>query len=159
MHVGAAQTINLFGNDDQKECWLNTNNGALLGTYSTSERATGGHWWYNLSEASREGDNYLLNAEKSFARSPANSFETYELRYVLISDPAGLALTLPPVLEDRGKHLRKDKLLKFATSGGMRGRTHHLARGEGGAGRADFRVLYHRKRGAQFCTLRTDLCL
>jgi len=39
MHVGAAQTINLFGNDDQKECWLNTNNGALLGTYSTTERA------------------------------------------------------------------------------------------------------------------------
>ncbi|WP_225131106.1 MULTISPECIES: acyl-CoA dehydrogenase family protein [unclassified Bradyrhizobium] len=69
MHVGAAQTISLFGNDDQKERWLKANNGALLGTYSTSERATGGHWWYNLSEASREGDNYLLNAEKSFTTS------------------------------------------------------------------------------------------
>ncbi|MEZ2143389.1 acyl-CoA dehydrogenase family protein [Bradyrhizobium sp. DN5] len=69
MHVGAAQTINLFGNDDQKERWLKANNGGLLGTYSTSERATGGHWWYNLSEASRDGDNYLLNAEKSFTTS------------------------------------------------------------------------------------------
>ncbi|WP_128931044.1 acyl-CoA dehydrogenase family protein [Bradyrhizobium zhanjiangense] len=69
MHVGAAQTISLFGNDDQKERWLKANNGALLGTYSTSERATGGHWWYNLSEASRDGDNYLLNAEKSFTTS------------------------------------------------------------------------------------------
>ncbi|TYL84090.1 acyl-CoA dehydrogenase [Bradyrhizobium rifense] len=69
MHVGAVQTINLFGSDDQKERWLKANNGGLLGTYSTSERATGGHWWYNLSEASRDGDNYLLNAEKSFTTS------------------------------------------------------------------------------------------
>ncbi|MBV8698609.1 MAG: acyl-CoA/acyl-ACP dehydrogenase [Bradyrhizobium sp.] len=69
MHVGAAQTINLFGNDDQKERWLKANNGTLLGTYSTSERATGGHWWYNFSEASRDGDDYIVNAEKSFTTS------------------------------------------------------------------------------------------
>ncbi|MVT70085.1 acyl-CoA dehydrogenase [Bradyrhizobium pachyrhizi] len=69
MHVGAAQTINLFGNTDQKERWLKASNGSLLGTYSTSERATGGHWWYNLSEASRDGDDYRVNAEKSFTTS------------------------------------------------------------------------------------------
>ncbi|WP_420969349.1 acyl-CoA dehydrogenase family protein [Bradyrhizobium sp. B120] len=69
MHVGAAQTINLFGNTDQKERWLKAGNGSLLGTYSTSERATGGHWWYNLSEASRDGDDYRVNAEKSFTTS------------------------------------------------------------------------------------------
>jgi alkylation response protein AidB-like acyl-CoA dehydrogenase len=69
MHVGAAQTINLFGNDDQKERWLKANSGTLLGTYSTSERATGGHWWYNFSEAGRDGDDYLVNAEKSFTTS------------------------------------------------------------------------------------------
>ncbi|MDH2380845.1 acyl-CoA/acyl-ACP dehydrogenase [Bradyrhizobium sp. CER78] len=69
MHVGAAQTINLFGNTDQKERWLKAANGSLLGTYSTSERATGGHWWYNLSEASRDGDDYRVNAEKSFTTS------------------------------------------------------------------------------------------
>ncbi|NEU99621.1 acyl-CoA dehydrogenase family protein [Bradyrhizobium uaiense] len=69
MHVGAAQTINLFGNTDQKERWLKASNGGLLGTYSTSERATGGHWWYNLSEASRDGDDYRVNAEKSFTTS------------------------------------------------------------------------------------------
>ncbi|MHC2253771.1 acyl-CoA dehydrogenase family protein [Bradyrhizobium embrapense] len=69
MHVGAAQTINLFGNTDQKGRWLKANNGSLLGTYSTSERATGGHWWYNLSEASRDGDDYRVNAEKSFTTS------------------------------------------------------------------------------------------
>jgi acyl-CoA dehydrogenase len=69
MHVGAAQTINLFGSDDQKERWLKPTRDGLIGTYSTSERATGGHWWYNLSEAGRAGDDYLVNADKSFTTS------------------------------------------------------------------------------------------
>lgn len=69
MHVGAAQTINLFGNDDQKQRWLASQGRHLLGTYSTSERASGGHWWYNFSEASRDGDDYRVNAEKSFTTS------------------------------------------------------------------------------------------
>ena len=69
MHVGAVQTINLFGNDDQKERWLMAKNGGLLGTYSTSERASGGHWWYNFSEAGRDGENYVVDAEKSFTTS------------------------------------------------------------------------------------------
>lgn len=69
MHVGAAQTINLFGGDDQKERWLKPTRDGLIGTYSTSERATGGHWWYNLSEAGRDGDDYLINADKSFTTS------------------------------------------------------------------------------------------
>lgn len=69
MHVGAAQTINLFGNDDQKQRWLAPQGRHLLGTYSTSERASGGHWWYNFSEASRDGEDYRVNAEKSFTTS------------------------------------------------------------------------------------------
>ncbi len=67
MHVGAAQTLNLFGTDDQRRRWLGTPD--LIGTYSTSERATGGHWWFNLSEASRDGDDYIVNADKSFTTS------------------------------------------------------------------------------------------
>ncbi len=69
MHVGAAQTINLFGSADQKERWLKPNGRYLLGTYSTSERASGGHWWYNFSEAARDGADYLIDAEKSFTTS------------------------------------------------------------------------------------------
>lgn len=69
MHVGAAQTINLFGDEDQKQRWLKPNGKSLLGTYSTSERASGGHWWYNFSEAGRDNDDYLINAEKSFTTS------------------------------------------------------------------------------------------
>jgi alkylation response protein AidB-like acyl-CoA dehydrogenase len=70
MHTGAAQTINLFGNHDQKERWLKPARSGLIGTYSTSEKASGGHWWFNLSEAVRDGDEYYrLNAEKSFTTS------------------------------------------------------------------------------------------
>lgn len=70
MHTGAAQTINLFGNRDQKERWLRPARDGLVGTYSTSEKASGGHWWFNFSEAARDGDDhYLLNAEKSFTTS------------------------------------------------------------------------------------------
>jgi alkylation response protein AidB-like acyl-CoA dehydrogenase len=70
MHTGAAQTINLFGNHDQKLRWLKPAQEGLLGTYSTSEKASGGHWWFNFSEAARDGDShYLLNADKSFTTS------------------------------------------------------------------------------------------
>ena len=70
MHVGAAQTLNLYGTHDQKLRWLKPQNDKhLLGTYSTSERASGGHWWYNFSESSRDGEDYIVNAEKSFTTS------------------------------------------------------------------------------------------
>jgi alkylation response protein AidB-like acyl-CoA dehydrogenase len=69
MHVGAAQTIALYGNEDQKTRWLVPAREGLIGTYSTSEKATGGHWWFNLSEAGRAGDDYVLTAEKSFTTS------------------------------------------------------------------------------------------
>ncbi|KYF86634.1 acyl-CoA dehydrogenase [Sorangium cellulosum] len=69
MHIGAVQTIALFGNDDQKERWLKPARRGLVGTYSTSEKASGGHWWFNFSEAARDGDDYLISAEKSFTTS------------------------------------------------------------------------------------------
>jgi alkylation response protein AidB-like acyl-CoA dehydrogenase len=70
MHVGAVQTVVLFGNDDQKERWLRPVRDGLIGTYSTSEKASGGHWWFNFSQAQRDGaDHYRLNAEKSFTTS------------------------------------------------------------------------------------------
>jgi alkylation response protein AidB-like acyl-CoA dehydrogenase len=69
MHVGAAQTILLYGNDEQKERWLRPTRDGLIGTYSTSEKASGGHWWFNFSEAKRDGSDYALHAEKSFTTS------------------------------------------------------------------------------------------
>ena len=69
MHVGAVQTIALYGNDEQKERWLRPTRDGLIGTYSTSEKASGGHWWFNFSEAKRDGADYTLHAEKSFTTS------------------------------------------------------------------------------------------
>jgi len=69
MHVGAVQTIALYGNEDQKRRWLASAREGKIGTYSTSEKASGGHWWFNFSEAKRDGEGYLLSAEKSFTTS------------------------------------------------------------------------------------------
>ncbi len=69
MHVGAAQTVALYGDDDQKKRWLLPARDGVIGTYSTSEKASGGHWWFNFSEASRAGADYVVNAEKSFTTS------------------------------------------------------------------------------------------
>lgn len=69
MHVGAAQTILLYGTDDQKQRWLRAARDGVIGTYSTSEKASGGHWWFNFSEAARDGVDYRIHAEKSFTTS------------------------------------------------------------------------------------------
>ena len=69
MHIGAAQTVALYGNDDQKRRFVAAAREGLVGTYSTSEKASGGHWWFNFSQARREGDDYLVNADKSFTTS------------------------------------------------------------------------------------------
>jgi alkylation response protein AidB-like acyl-CoA dehydrogenase len=69
MHVGAAQTVALYGDDDQKKRWLAPTRDGLIGTYSTSEKASGGHWWFNFSEAARSGEDYVVTAEKSFTTS------------------------------------------------------------------------------------------
>jgi alkylation response protein AidB-like acyl-CoA dehydrogenase len=69
MHVGAAQTIALYGDDEQKRRWAGGARDGLIGTYSTSEKASGGHWWFNFSQAARDGEDYLINAEKSFTTS------------------------------------------------------------------------------------------
>lgn len=81
MHVGAAQTIVLYGNEDQKERWLRPVHHGLIGTYSTSEKASGGHWWFNFSEAARDGNDYILNAEKSFTTSAGEAdFYVFQTR-------------------------------------------------------------------------------
>jgi alkylation response protein AidB-like acyl-CoA dehydrogenase len=69
MHVSAAQTLLLFGTDDQKQRWLKPTRDGVLGTFSTSEKASGGHFWFNLSQAKRAGRDYLIDAEKSFTTS------------------------------------------------------------------------------------------
>ncbi|KZM54090.1 acyl-CoA/acyl-ACP dehydrogenase [Aeribacillus pallidus] len=69
MHVEAARTIYSHGNEDQWERWLKPIRSGKFGTTSTSEGATGGHYWYNISEAVRTDDGYIINAQKSFTTS------------------------------------------------------------------------------------------
>ncbi|MHA7962695.1 acyl-CoA dehydrogenase family protein [Paenibacillus sp. CAU 1782] len=69
MHVGAAQTIVYYGTEEQKRRWLKPVRRGAIGTHSMSEKATGGHTWFNLSEAASDGENYVLDLEKSFTTS------------------------------------------------------------------------------------------
>jgi alkylation response protein AidB-like acyl-CoA dehydrogenase len=69
MHVSAAQAIFLFGTDDQRQRWVKSARSGALATFSTSERASGGHFWHNLSQAKRRGEDYVLDLEKSFTTS------------------------------------------------------------------------------------------
>ena len=69
MHVGAAQVIVLYGDVDQKDRWLLPIREGSIGTFSTSEKATRGHVWYSMSQAERDGEDYIINAEKSFTTS------------------------------------------------------------------------------------------
>jgi alkylation response protein AidB-like acyl-CoA dehydrogenase len=82
MHVGAVQTIVLHGNAEQKQRWLPPVRDGLIGTYSTSEKASGGHWWFNFSEARRDGEgHYRLSAEKSFTTSSGQAdFYVFQTR-------------------------------------------------------------------------------
>jgi alkylation response protein AidB-like acyl-CoA dehydrogenase len=92
MHVGAAQTILLFGNEEQKERWLKPVRQGKIGTLSTSEKATGGHWWYNLSEAVRTDDGYRLKAEKSFTTSGGQAdFYVFQTKSPNASKPDDLS--------------------------------------------------------------------
>jgi alkylation response protein AidB-like acyl-CoA dehydrogenase len=73
MHVSAAQAIFLFGTDDQRERWVKGARAGKIGTFSTSEKATGGHFWHNVSQARRDGDDYRIDLEKSFTTSAGHA--------------------------------------------------------------------------------------
>lgn len=73
MHVSATQTIYLFGTDDQKKRWVAGAREGKIGTFSTSEAATGGHFWHNLSQARRDGDDYIIDLEKSFTTASGHA--------------------------------------------------------------------------------------
>lgn len=69
MHIEAARVIYSHGNADQWERWLKPIRNGKFGTTSTSEEETGGHYWYNVSEAVRKDNGYIINSQKSFTTS------------------------------------------------------------------------------------------
>src|SRR5262245_6884029 len=70
MHLSAVQTVNLAGNDEQKQRLLPPVRGqGKIASLAFSEPGTGGHFWYCLSQARRDGENYAFSKDSSFVTS------------------------------------------------------------------------------------------
>ena len=92
MHSIVSQIIYTFGTDDQKERWLLPIRKGFIGTAAVSEKASGGHVWYNFSQAKRDGEDYILNFEKSFATSGGYAdFYYVQTRTAGSDDPSDLS--------------------------------------------------------------------
>jgi alkylation response protein AidB-like acyl-CoA dehydrogenase len=69
MHTAAVQTVNLAGNEEQRQRLLPSAREGMLGTLAFSEPATGSHFWYCVSQARRDGAGYVLEKDASFVTS------------------------------------------------------------------------------------------
>src|SRR5262245_8073328 len=70
MHLAAVQTVNLAGNEEQKTRLLPPVRGqGKIATLAFSEPGTGGHFWYCLSQARRDGADYIFSKDSSFVTS------------------------------------------------------------------------------------------
>ncbi len=104
MHLSAVQTVNLAGNDEQKERLLppvrELGNVASL---AFSEPGTGGHFWYCLSQARRDGEDYVFSKDSSWVtsagqadwyivqtRSPDSDDPANMLYFVVFNDQEGV---------------------------------------------------------------------
>ena len=81
-----------------------------IGTFSTSEKATGGHVWFSLSQAERDGQDYIINAEKSFTTSGGQAdFYIVQTRTPDTDDPSEISYfivdgQMRELLQNHGKH-------------------------------------------------------
>jgi alkylation response protein AidB-like acyl-CoA dehydrogenase len=69
MHMTAAQTVCLAGDESQRRRLLPPIRDGMLGSLAFSEPATGSHFWYCISQARRDGDGYILDKDSSFVTS------------------------------------------------------------------------------------------
>ena len=70
MHLSAVQTLNLAGDDEQKRRFLPAvREEGKIWSLAFSEPGTGGHFWYCLSQARRDGDDYVFSKDSSFCTS------------------------------------------------------------------------------------------
>jgi len=74
MHLSAVQTVNLAGTEEQKRRLLPpVRHEGTIASLAFSEPGTGGHFWYCLSQARREGENYVFSKDSSFVTSAGNA--------------------------------------------------------------------------------------
>ncbi|AGK53300.1 acyl-CoA dehydrogenase family protein [Bacillus sp. 1NLA3E] len=69
MHTAAVQTLYSAGTIEQRQRFIPGVLKGEIGALAFSEPATGGHFWNVVSSAPRNGQGYLLNADKSFVTS------------------------------------------------------------------------------------------
>lgn len=70
MHLSAVQTLNLAGNEEQKKRLLPpVREQGKIASLAFSEPGTGGHFWYCLSQAKRDGADYVFSKDSSFVTS------------------------------------------------------------------------------------------
>lgn len=74
MHLSAVQTVNLCGTEEQKRRLLPpVREEGKIASLAFSEPGTGGHFWYCLSQARRDGQDYLFSKDSSFVTSAGNA--------------------------------------------------------------------------------------
>ncbi|MGJ7919758.1 acyl-CoA dehydrogenase family protein [Neobacillus sp. LXY-4] len=69
MHTAAVQTLYSAGTNEQRQRFIPGVLKGEIGALAFSEPATGSHFWNVVSSAPRQGNGYLLNADKSFVTS------------------------------------------------------------------------------------------
>ena len=73
MHVAAAMPIAAAGGDDHAKVVQGMAGGELLGTLAFSEKGSRSHFWAPVSRERKEGDEFVLVAEKSWVTSAAHA--------------------------------------------------------------------------------------
>jgi alkylation response protein AidB-like acyl-CoA dehydrogenase len=105
MHLSAVQTVNLAGTEEQKRRLLPpVREEGKIASLAFSEPGTGGHFWYCLSQARRDGQNYLFSKDSSFVtsagkadwyivetRTPDTEDPSDMLYFVVSNDQAGVS--------------------------------------------------------------------
>jgi alkylation response protein AidB-like acyl-CoA dehydrogenase len=91
MHLSAVQTVNLAGNQEQKKRLLPPVREGKIASLAFSEPGTGGHFWYCLSQARRDGDDYVFSKDSSFVTSAGEAdWYIVETRVPDSDDPSNM---------------------------------------------------------------------
>jgi alkylation response protein AidB-like acyl-CoA dehydrogenase len=92
MHLSAVQTVNLAGSEEQKRRLLPpVREEGKIASLAFSEPGTGGHFWYCLSQAQRDGEGYRFSKDSSFVTSAGNAdWYIVETRTPDSDDPANM---------------------------------------------------------------------
>ncbi len=96
MHLSAVQTVNLAGSDEQKKRLLPpVREQGKIASLAFSEPGTGGHFWFCLSQARRDGADYVFSKDSSFVTSAGKAdWYIVETRTPDSDDPANMVYFL-----------------------------------------------------------------